>query len=122
MNLNEVLEMLQREAVKHKDAIQSLSDEKEAKESEIQEIDDLIVMLESFILKKKEERKILVNEYNELIEEIRRKKITGCMASGVDNFVTKRQEKEKAKELVRQSNIAVEEKQMMYDVIDDDQE
>ena len=76
-------------------------------------------MLESFILEKKEERKILVNEYNEIIEEVRHKRLAGCMASGIDNFITKRQEKEKAKELVRQSNIAVEEKQMMYDVIDE---
>ena len=88
-NLNALLESLKQRMEVKTAAIQDLSDEIELKQMEIKETEDMLSLLESFMSQLLEDRDILLDEYDVLLNKARKRKVTSFMPSTINEFRTR---------------------------------
>jgi hypothetical protein len=88
-NLNELLESLKQRMDQKATAIQDLSDEIELKQMEIKETEDMLSLLESLMSQLLEDRDTLLDEYDDLLNKARRRKVTSFMPSSINEFRTR---------------------------------
>lgn len=88
-NLTELLESLKQKMDTKAAAIQDLSDEIELKQMEIKETEDMLSLLESLMSQLLEDRDILLDEYDVLLNRAKRRKVTSFMPSSINEFRTR---------------------------------
>lgn len=89
MDLKAILEKLQGELEENTNAIESLSEGLEQKEEEIKETDKMIILLESGIVQQQEKKDNLLKEYKDLVKEVKRRKATDCISTGINKLFAK---------------------------------
>lgn len=106
MDLNAVLETLKKRMEVKTTAIQDLKDDIELKQMEIRETEDMLALLESLTSQLLEDRDVLLDSYNDLLNKARKRKVMSFMPAGINEFRTRtsdidiEQTEEKARKII----------------------